>query len=75
MDTRRLRDLLQADPFRPFRLISGNGKTYDVLDPTYISISQREVAVTLPGKGGRPAEQMTFLPLDEIVDVQPIAFA
>jgi hypothetical protein len=75
MNPRRLRDLLQADPFRPFRLVSESGKTYDVLEPTQISISQREIAVTIPGKGGRPAEQMVFLPLDEIVDVQPIAFA
>jgi hypothetical protein len=74
MDTRRLRDLLQSDPFRPFRLVSESGKTYDILEPTQISISQREIAVAIPGKGGRPAEQMVFLPLDES-SIQPIAFA
>jgi hypothetical protein len=75
MNARQIRDMLQADPFRPFRLVAESGKTYDVLDPSQISLSQREIAVSVDDKGGHPAETMVFVPLDEIVAIQPIAFA
>ena len=43
-----IRDRIHSRPFRPLRLVTSSGETYDVYHPDLIMIGVREVTVGLP---------------------------
>lgn len=44
-----IRDRVRERPFRPLRIVTSSGETYDVLHPDLIMIGQHEITVGLLG--------------------------
>lgn len=38
MNPERIRDALKSQPFRPFNLVLGNGRTYTITHPDFLAI-------------------------------------
>ena len=43
-----LKELLVREPFRPFRIITNGGKSYDVLTPDLVVAMRSELFIALP---------------------------
>ncbi len=53
MKMERIQELLQASPFRPFRLRTGDGKSVPVLHPEVIFLEPKaDVVIVTKEKGG-----------------------
>jgi hypothetical protein len=66
---------LRVQPFRPFRITTTIGETYDIPHPEMAVLSQNIMAVGLPPKGKEDAEIAEFivnLALMHIVKIEPL---
>lgn len=45
----RLRDVLHAQPFRPFRLLLSSGRAYDVNTPDHVAVLKSQIVIGSPG--------------------------
>ena len=54
MDFHDLREWVEAEPFRPFRLRLTNGRTYEITHPTLIWPSRRTVMIGMPDNPAEP---------------------
>ncbi len=73
MSPEDLRDLLRAQPFRPFRLYLTDGSSYDIWHPDDAITSRRILAV---GIGGDPSQgvfdRIAQLSILHIVRIEPL---
>jgi L-ascorbate metabolism protein UlaG (beta-lactamase superfamily) len=60
-----IRELLDRDPFVPFRLVLSSGKHYDVVDPHSAALLKSEVFVVLPD-----GERSSLIPLLHVTSVE-----
>ena len=52
MTSERLRKLVTAQPFRPFRVCMSNGPSYDVKHPEFVAVSPRDdIAILFHDEG------------------------
>jgi hypothetical protein len=66
---------LRVQPFRPFRITTTLGESYDIPHPDMALVSQNLIAVGLPPKGKEDAEIAEFiinLALMHIVKIEPL---
>jgi hypothetical protein len=50
MAPEQLRELLRRTPFRPFRLYTSGGQSYDVPGPEWMMVTNRTTALGVPGR-------------------------
>ncbi len=60
-----IRELLDRDPFVPFRLVLSSGKHYDVVDPHSAALLKSEVFVVFPD-----GERWAHIPLLHIASIE-----
>ena len=60
-----IRELLDREPFLPFRLIMTSGKTYEVVDPNSAMLLKSEVFVVFPD-----GERWAHVPFLHIASVE-----
>ena len=53
---RRLREYLQAHPFRPFRLVLSDGSAHEVPHPEFAWVFGSSIFVGMPGKSTKHPE-------------------
>jgi hypothetical protein len=63
-----IRELLDREPFAPFRLILSSGKNYDVLNPQTTVLMKSEMFIAFPD-----GERWSLVPLLHIASVETIA--
>jgi len=63
-----IRELLDREPFAPFRLILSSGKNYDVLNPQTTVLLKSEIFIAFPD-----GERWSLVPLLHIASVETIA--
>lgn len=66
----KIREMLDSDPFRPFRIIMTSGDRYEVSNPHLLAIGQTEIFYCYP-----QSDQVAFIRINQIVCVQSIAAA
>ena len=73
MRSEELRDHLRKRPFRPFRLILTDGRTFEVRHPELAVIGRTTVAVGLARRGDPEPmfDRMTTVPLADVLRVEP----
>ena len=62
-----IRELLDRDPFTPFRLILSSGKQYDVLDPETTVLLKSEIFIALPD-----GERWSIVPLLHVTSIETL---
>ena len=68
MTRENIRELLDRDPFVPFRLVMTSGKAYDVVSPNYAMLLRSEVFVVFPD-----GERWAHVPLLHIASIETVA--
>ena len=63
-----IRELLDREPFLPFRLIMTSGKTYEVVNPNSAMLLKSEVFVVFPD-----GERWAHVPFLHIASVETVA--
>jgi len=69
-----LRQLLQADPFRPFRVHLNDGRHFDVLHPEFMGISRSTVTIAVPSNG-EEAHHQAIIQVRNITSIEPLSEA
>src|SRR5437868_15231612 len=67
MTTTEIRELLDRDPFKPFRVQLSSGKHYDIRDPLAVAVMRNQLFVTLPD-----GERWVFVPYLHIAAVEAL---
>ncbi len=62
-----IRELLERDPFVPFRLVLSSGTQYDVMDAHFAALLKSEVFVVFPD-----GERWAHVPLLHIASIETI---
>lgn len=65
-----LKDLLTREPFRPFRIITSGGKSYDVMTPELLVAMRSELFIALPD-----GDHFVFCPYRNIASVESLQAA
>jgi hypothetical protein len=65
-----LKDLLSRASFRPFRIITSGGKSYDVLTPDLVVVMRSELFIALPD-----GDHFVFCPYRNIALVESLQAA
>lgn len=60
-----IRELLDRDPFVPFRLVLSSGRHYDVLDPQMTVLLKSEIFIAFPD-----GERSSLIPLLHVTSVE-----
>ena len=60
-----IRELLDRDPFVPFRLVLSSGVHYDVLDPQMTVLLKSEIFIAFPD-----GERSSLIPLLHVTSVE-----
>ena len=63
-----IRELLDRDPFVPFRLVLSSGRHYDVLDPEMTVLMKSEIFIAFPD-----GEHSSLIPLLHVTSVETLA--
>ena len=71
MTVQNFRELLQARPFKPFRLVMSSGKTCDVRHPEMAFLSRTSIYVGIDADDGIPADYK-MCSLLHVTSVEPI---
>lgn len=69
MKPQDLRDLVRADPFKPFRLHLADGKNLRVPHPDFVLISREMVVIAGELPGGAPGA-VNLVPYEHIVRIE-----
>jgi len=76
MAPQELRDSLQEQPFRPFRIVLTDGVGYDIRHPDLLWVGQRVAYVGLTGEPGQTFfERSVKVDLLHVVRIEPIEAA
>ena len=62
-----IRDLLDRDPFLPFRLGLSSGRHYDVVDPQMTVLLKSEIFIAFPD-----GERSSLIPLLHVTSVETL---
>ena len=60
-----IRELLDRDPFVPFRLVLSSGRHYDVVDPQMTVLLKSEIFIAFPD-----GERSSLIPLLHVTSVE-----
>lgn len=71
MTVQTFRDLLKAQPFRPFRLVMSSGQSYDVRHPEVAMVTKSDLLVGTDVEDGVPAE-FKICSLLHVTAVEPL---
>ena len=63
-----IRELLDRDPFQPFRLVLSSGRHYDVVDPQMTVLLKSEICIAFPD-----GERSSLIPLLYVTSVKTLA--
>ena len=63
-----IRELLERDPFAPFRLVLSSGREYDVVDQQMTVLMKSEIFVAFPD-----GEHSSLIPLLHVTSVETLA--
>ncbi len=63
-----IRELLDRDPFAPFRLVLSSGRHYDVLDPQMTVLLKSEIFIAFPD-----GERSSLIPLLHVTSVETLS--
>ncbi len=61
----QIRELLDRDPFVPFRLVLSSGRHYDVVDPHMSVLMKSEIFIAFPD-----GERSSLIPLLHVTSVE-----
>ena len=67
MIRQNIRELLERDPFQPFRLVLSSGRRYDVVDPQMTVLLKSEIFIAFPD-----GERSSLIPLLPITSVETL---
>ncbi len=62
-----IRELLDRDPFVPFRLVLSSGRHYDVVDPQMTVLLKSEIFIAFPD-----GERSSLIPLLHVTSVETL---
>ncbi len=62
-----IRELLERDPFVPFRLVLTSGRHYDVVDPQMTVLLKSEIFIAFPD-----GERSSLIPLLHVTSVETL---
>ncbi len=62
-----IRELLDRDPFVPFRLVLSSGRHYDVVDPQMTVLLKSEIFIAFPD-----GERSSLVPLLHVTSVETL---
>jgi len=62
-----IRDLLERDPFQPFRIVISSGDRYDVTNPHLVAIGQTQIFYCYP-----QSDRISFIRTNQIVAVDMV---
>lgn len=62
-----IRELLERDPFVPFRLVLTSGRQYDVVDPQMTVLLKSEIFIAFPD-----GEHSSLIPLLHVTSVETL---
>jgi hypothetical protein len=68
-----LRERMQENPFRPFRLHSSDGKSYDIINHDMMFIKRNGVEVALDLDANSVAERFSKIALLHITAIEDLA--
>jgi hypothetical protein len=68
-----LRDRMQENPFRPFRIYSSNGQTYDITNHDMMFIKRNGVEIALDLDANSFAERFAKVALLHITTIEDLA--
>lgn len=71
MTVQTFRDLLNARPFRPFRLVMSSGEKYEVRHPEMAMLTRSDLLVGVDVEDGVPAE-FKICSLLHVTTIEPI---
>lgn len=63
-----IRELLNRDPFQPFRVVTTSGKSYTIRDVNLVAVLKSEVFIAKPNSDNR-----TYVPYLHIASVELLA--
>lgn len=72
MTTENLRHLLQARPFKPFRVIMSSGEAYDVRHPEVALLLRNDLLVGVDVEDDGLAAEFRICPLFHVATIEPI---
>jgi hypothetical protein len=67
MVTETIREMLEREPFAPFRILSSCGEAFIVRDPHTVALLKSEVFIAQPN-----SDRRTFLPLMHVAAVETL---
>jgi hypothetical protein len=67
MIRRDIQELLDRDPFAPFRLVLSSGKNYDVLNPETTVLLKSEIFIAFPD-----GEHWSLVPLLHVASIETL---
>jgi hypothetical protein len=68
MIAKDLRELLEREPFVPFRLVLTSGKHFDVRNPRTTALMKREIFIALPD-----GERWSLVPFLHIASIETLS--
>jgi len=67
MTSDTIREMLDRDPFEPFRIVTSAGESFVVRDPHTVALMQSEVFIAQP-----KSDRRTFIPFLHVVTVETV---
>ena len=68
-----LRERLKASGFRPFRIVTSDGTTYDVRDPDLVMVGLGDIVVGIPSEQDASLFRATHLvSLRHVIRLEPL---
>ncbi len=66
----QLKELLDREPFQPFRIILSNGDHYDVVDPHLLALGQSQIVFCFPR-----SDRLAYLRMNQIAAMETMPSA
>lgn len=67
MNANEIREILEKDPFEPFRIRLSSGDTYEVRNPGLVAIMRSRLFITFP-----KTDRWTFVPFLHIAAIEAL---
>ena len=68
MTINSIRELLEAEPFQPFRIRATRGATYDVRNPGLVVVLQSQILIAMP-----KSDRYSLVPFQHVAGVELLA--
>lgn len=72
MHPKEVRRHLDQQPFLPFRIYVSDGSTYDVREPSFAYVSQREIVVGLEAYDSGVPKRSAYLDPVHVTRIEPL---